>query len=187
MKRLFKILLILITLIDFVSCHKYPEDPFISFKQPWKRINGTWMITSYQVYGIEHSHDFDSLLKPKTLTDYGINFTYWNDAAQNHGSFEFFDKNGNELFNRVTLGLGYNTFYFDGVKSIKFDYHNTPPQDTTFYNLFFYQRISNPYNRLFVYGSGEDYGILYDFTIVELYGKHLHLSRNGIDIYLKKQ
>lgn len=79
-----------------LSCHKYPEDPFISLRRPAKRIEGTWNITSYQVWGKEHSHDFDSLLSPKTLTDYCINFAPYD--RLDGGEFKFVDKNNNKFF-----------------------------------------------------------------------------------------
>jgi len=58
-----------------VSCHKYAEDPFISLRNPEDRLKGTtWQFTSYQIYGVEHSHDFDNFLTPHTLTDVKFQF-----------------------------------------------------------------------------------------------------------------
>lgn len=54
MKKVFKTALILITLVGFVSCHKYPEDNvFIESKSPEKRIVGTWSLTKYYINGAD--------------------------------------------------------------------------------------------------------------------------------------
>src|ERR1700758_2298387 len=65
----------LFVLTSLISCHKYPEDPFISFRQPIKRLQiGYWQFTSYKINGTEHYHDFDSLFAPATLIDCKIGF-----------------------------------------------------------------------------------------------------------------
>jgi hypothetical protein len=171
MKTLFKTSLILIALGGFcLSCHKYPEDPFISFRRPIKRIEGTWNITKYEVYGVDHSHDFDSLLKTRTLTDCCINFSpYIYNSYPVDGSYTFVDKDGNNI-----LPSG-NNFQFEDATRLFFGYTMVSP-DSIFYNLFFYQNINvNRTNNINIY------------TVIELYGKKLHISRNGIDIYFKEQ
>jgi len=58
MKKLKNIFLIL-ALGSFMlpllnSCHKYPEDPFISLRRPEKRlVSKTWHLTSYKINGID--------------------------------------------------------------------------------------------------------------------------------------
>ncbi len=176
MKREFKILIALITLIGFVSCHKYPEDPFISFRRPTKRIEGTWNITSYQVYGVEHSHDFDSLLSPETLTDIGLKFSpYSFQGYPINGDFTFVGKNGNIPFTK-------NQFTFYDSQSLTFTYFKRNSTDTIFYNLFFFRTNNIPTRNTDGYETGTNY-----WSIVELYGHNFHISYNGIDIYLKKQ
>ena len=56
MKKIFKIALLLITVSSLCgSCHKYSEDPFISFRRPSGRIVGIWKFISYQRDGKEQS------------------------------------------------------------------------------------------------------------------------------------
>ena len=103
MKNIVKTLLFCL-IVFIISCHKYPEDPFISFRRPGKRIEGTWNITSYQVNGVEHSHDFDSLLTPKTLTNHAIkfkdggNYNSQGSADRLSGTYYFQDNDNNLLF-----------------------------------------------------------------------------------------
>jgi hypothetical protein len=167
MKPLFRILPVLVILSSlFVGCHKYPEDPFISFRNPVKRIEGTWNITSYQIYGIEHSQDFDNLLAPNTLTDLKVDFgdptldppaTFYMQSAV--GGTYFLDNN-NKTISFMCAGLINNG-------------------DSTGYKFFKSAlKLSRFYN---------NYGFSPDYTIIELYGKHLHISNNGTDIYFKKQ
>ena len=59
----------LLVLTSLISCHKYPEDPFISLKRPWKRLEGTWKFDSYKINGTEHVHDFDVFLNSISLND----------------------------------------------------------------------------------------------------------------------
>ena len=103
MKRVLQTLIVLVTLIGFISCHKYPDDPFISLKRPFKRIEGTWNITSYQINGVEHSHNFDSLLSPNTLTDCSIKFVNGlhdsnGQTIPSAGTYHFQNKNGSLIF-----------------------------------------------------------------------------------------
>ena len=176
MKPLFKILFVLTTLGLCLSCHKYPEDPFISFRRPFKRIEGTWNITSYQIWGKEHSHDFESLLNPNTLTNCSISFQS-NSNVIDEGWWKFLDRNNNILF---PLNSNINKYQFDvyGKPKTTVDFLlDINDIDSTFYNLFFYQQKT--FNRT----PGRNYG----FSIVELYGQNFHISLNGIDIYFKKQ
>ncbi len=54
MKQLTKTILLLLILIGFVSCHKYPEDPFISLRTPFKRITKhRWILNNYTVNGVD--------------------------------------------------------------------------------------------------------------------------------------
>jgi len=61
MKRLFKIAVVLVILIGFVSCHKYPEDPSTSFIRPIKRLSNasSWNMVAYYINGIS---SMDSLM-----------------------------------------------------------------------------------------------------------------------------
>ena len=173
---------ILITLVlgSFIlaSCHKYPEDPFISFRQPGKRIVGTWNITKYQVWGIDHSHDFDSLLRPNTLTDCYINFfPYSTGDSYNEGNgvYTFLDKNKNPIFALKNDGSYYfEDSYKSRLSTLVFSFSVTIGSDTTLNKLFFNVGKSST----FPYES--------KWRIVELYGKQLHISTNGTDIYFKK-
>ena len=182
MKKLVLLLLLISTLVlgSFIlaSCHKYPEDPFISFRRPGKRIEGTWNITSYQVNGVEHSHDFDSILAPRTLTDCSINFkpyNFINDAA--NGGYTFVDKNNNALFTYTNGKDPFNFIDAGGFSTTLELGYIMAADDSIFYNLFFYRNkniIRTPLN-------------YNDWFIKELYGKNMHISKNGIDIYFKKQ
>jgi len=156
----------------FMGCHKYPEDPFISLKQAGKRLLGTWNITSYKINGVEHSHDFDSLLSPNTLTDCYIFFEAGDLVGD--GEFKFQDKNKQTLF----PSGGFNTFSFEGDKNKE----NT--------KLFFYPIDStNVFGHLFFYGQKKTPTYFSDgeWTILELYGENLHITYNGRDVYFKKQ
>ena len=167
------------------SCHKYPEDPFISFRRPNKRIEGTWNITKYQVWGVDRSHDFDSLLKPNTLTDCFIHFHPFNYITHTGGTFSFIDKNGNPIFSRT--GFGELEFGLDPDPSTSqhatlIGFGKDPdPIDSVFFNLFFYKSVRYPFKFIPPFNIS-------DFTIVELYDKHFHISHDGVDMYfIKKQ
>ena len=169
MKNLIKILFVLITLSSLcVSCHKYPKDPFISLRQPNKRLEAsTWQITSYQINGVEHSHDFDNLIAPATLTDcYLI-------MVDNGGSYEyFFSRNSTDLYTTYdngSWGLNYDN------TTIKF---RSGTNGITF-NNFYIQLFKATVTGANAWSSPE-------YNIVELYGKHLHISLNGVDMYFKK-
>ena len=186
MKKLVLLLLLISTLVlgSFIlaSCHKYPEDPFISFRRPNKRIEGTWNITKYQVWGIDHSHDFDSILAPKTLTDYCLKFSPFDNALDvAFGTYTFVDKNNNARFTSNTWqGDHYRFEDAGGISTtLYFDYFKGN-SDTTFYTLFF--GIKNIFTRSTSNEFGSD-----EWDIVELYEKKFHISKNGIDIYFKKQ
>lgn len=151
------------------GCHKYPKDPFISLREPDKRLeSATWQFTSYQINGVEHSHDFDSLLAPTTLTNCFMII------ANNQGSNTyFFSLNSTNLYDVVD----------NGTWAISSDYKTLQlisVSNGTIINEFYIQLfkpvITGPIN----WGNP-------GFTIRELYGKHLHISNNGIDIYFEKK
>jgi hypothetical protein len=186
MKRAKLIILILVIgSFVFVSCHKYPEDPFISFRKPPKRIEGKWNITSYQIWGVDHSHNFDSLLKPNTLYNCCINFSPYhnsNGGIDNNGTVTFTDLNNNLLYPAGNTGYavqdGYRAYTVKNDKDSELTLgNNWTSADSTFFSLLVNnEKTTTPSSS----GAG--------FHIMELYGKHLHIStNNGIDIYFKKQ
>ncbi|MHB8260813.1 MAG: hypothetical protein ACYDCN_04790 [Bacteroidia bacterium] len=161
MRRLFKLSLVLITLAGFVSCHKYPEDPFISLKNPQDRLSGigsgyTWKITSYQINGVEHSHDFDNFLSPHTLTD--ITFTF----------HPLIPREGTQVYSINELNIrGINWSIENNIISLGINYYGVPIDS-----------VAYKFDRYVLKNVG---------TIIELYGKHLHITNYGTDIYFKKQ
>jgi len=122
-------------MVVFASCHKYPEDPFISFKRPAQRLAGTWQITKYQVWGVDHSHDFDSLLNPNTLTNCSVNFVLYSD----HGD----GANGAWTFSPLFRQGGLFQFDYSNTSNPRFaDLELGYSSDTVFYNQFFYRKKS---------------------------------------------
>jgi hypothetical protein len=81
-----------------IECKKYPADPFISFQSPYARLTGSnWHINSYQINGVEHSHDFDSMLTPRTLTDCNMIFGTYSSSGSPHGVVDFKYKDGTSI------------------------------------------------------------------------------------------
>ena len=154
----------------FTSCKKYPEDPFISFRQPYKRLAGTWQITSYQINGVDHSHDFDSLLYPNTLTNC---LMFFSNRGPNSGDYSIADNNGHVLF--ISSGeYGVNrdkTIGFDGAYL-----YSSIEKSTKFYFQFWKLTVRDSFS-----------SNITNWNIRELYSKTLHLSLNGTDIHFKKQ
>ena len=172
MKRVNKTAVVLIVFSSlFLGCKKYPEDPFISLREPWKRIAGTWQITSYQINGIEHSHDFDSLLSQLTLTDCLIRFEY---GMGTYGEIYIEDNNGNRIY------PGYGTYYINSDKTMSFSpNYNTSNTENEFYILVWKMTKNN--------SSTPPYYNIPNWNICELYGKHFHVNYEGTDIYFKKR
>lgn len=152
----------LLLLTSLCFCHKFPEDPFISFRSPHDRLTlYEWTITSYQINGTEHIHDFDSILSPRTLKDLTLQFSDY------------------EYKNTV-----YRLYYMDGFKElvtdgeVGFSSVNTihvSNIDTLFVEKFWNMPKVKPNTQW----TSADWGIR------ELYKKNCHLRRNNIDIYLK--
>lgn len=171
MKKLKKIFLLLALGSLFLpllnSCHKYPEDPFISLRRPWKRLEGTWKFTSYKINGVEHSHDFDSMLASKTLTDCSITFHPFYNLK---GWYSLQDNNGNSI-HYIDANLG--NYVFD--------------DDRKWRNISIAGDTSLFYRTLW---KGQQAGFLATaskWKIMELYSKHLHINTNNIDIYFTKK
>ena len=165
LRRLAQIILILGSFV-LLSCHKYSEDPFISFRRPIVRLCGGWQFTSYQINGVEHIQDFDNFLAPYTLADLVIGFDYGVEQMADNYTISFEGYGGG-----YNLSTDYKTIEFfgqgDGI-----------PSDSTkvkFSHNVFKAQIIYPY----VTNSTT-------WTIVELYGKHFHISNNGVDIYFKR-
>ncbi len=161
--------ILFLTLIAFffLGCHKYQEDDFISLKRPWKRFTGAWQFTSYKIYGVEHSHDFDSLLKPRSLTDCCINF---NPFYNLQGSWVIKDINGivvHPADDRLT------NYYFD--------------EDRSFKTVVFGSDTSTFYTQLWKVTVNGSSRMATKWKIIELYSKELHINSNGVDIYFKKK
>jgi hypothetical protein len=169
MKSLLKILLTLIILNSLcLSCHKYPKDPFISFRKPDKRLEAsTWQFTSYQINGVEHSHDFDSLLAPNTLTNcYLI-------MVDNSAIYSYYiSRSSDNLYSLADNGTWHLSY---DNKTIQFYSSANGVNFNNFYVQLFKSTI-----------TGSITWTTPAFNIVELYGKHLHISNNGVDIYFKK-
>jgi hypothetical protein len=171
MKKLKKIFLVLalgsLMLPLLNSCHKYPEDPFISLKNPGKRLNGTWKFTGYRINGTDHNHDFDSFLAPFTLTDCKIEFVAQTDKASKYlsGIYHIYNGDGSEIKSGADYDLR------SDANDITF------ACDTAFRGHLLQATITNP--QLSVARAIWD--------IKELYQKSLHIKLNNVDMYLKKQ
>ena len=152
--------LFIVTLLN--SCHKYPEDPFISFRAPNDRLKHyEWTITSYQINGTEHIHDFDSILSPRTLKDLTLQFA---------------DDGYKKTIYRLYYMDGFRELITDG--EVTFSSVNTINLftiDTLFVEKFWNMPRVKP-NAQWTQAS---------WGIRELYKKNCHLRRNNIDIYLK--
>ncbi|HEX7414169.1 MAG TPA: hypothetical protein VF411_08995 [Bacteroidia bacterium] len=166
MKKVLKTALLLITLVGFISCHKYPKDPFISFRKPIVRLDAGWQITSYRILGKEHSHDFDNLLSPNTLTDVKIDFNYGIHPAD-------------DIYTTLIpqFPIGTYTISSDN-KTFTFFPAQTDSIQAQFLHEVFQGQIDNIHHTI---------SSMPTWTIVELYGKHFHIFNNGTDIFFKKQ
>ena len=173
MKRISKTLITLIILSClFVSCHKYPKDPFISLRRPVKRLESgsgtTWRFTSYQISGVEHSHDFDPILTPNTLTDYALILS---------------DNEDDELYTISPVSVSGNRLV-EGSYGISGDNKTLSIQaelaGVTTSAAKFFVEVFKPTQ------LDSTHWTFINWTIVELYGKNLHITNNGIDIYFKK-
>jgi|GEM_PF-4393840 hypothetical protein len=169
MKQAFKIIVVLIAVGGLcLSCHKYPEDPFISFVKPSDRLSGTkdgytWKFTSYKINGVEHSHDFDNILSPRTLTN--ITLTFFPNPKGEELIFTINDLNipGNNWgINKTTNTIGFSI-----------NTNHAGPTDSTAYK---FSPILGYYQTSLV-----------EWKIDELYESTFHISNNGIDIYFEKQ
>jgi len=160
MKKVFKIIVVLVALVClFSSCHKYPEDPFISLRNPINRLMGTkWKFTSYKINGVDHSHDFDGFLSPNTLTDITFSFDKKEEVffISNYNMAGQYDINAD----KKSIWLGLDSQF---------------PGDTVGHD--FGTQILHDKN-----GGVKNYWI-----ILELYNKKFHITNNGADIYLEKQ
>ena len=111
----------------------------------------------------KNNHDFDSIITPNTLTDLTV-------FLGDEGTDYFFGVN--------TIKNGYlmegNYEISDDKKTVLF--RRNVETDTVGINLF-----AN------LFGPVQHTIDSPNCTIVELYGKKLHISNKGIDIYLKKQ
>ena len=161
----------LLVLTSLISCHKYPEDSFISLRKPEYRLMGgsqknsigRWRFVSYKINGTEHSQDFDSFLSKSpnftTLTrlsilfyrDYDLIFRVEN-LGETDGGFEI---TNNKKVIRFTGGT------------------NSPD---TISNLFKLNVLKFDPNKHFA-----------EWTIKELYKDNFHIQNNNTDIYFKKQ
>lgn len=56
MKKIYFI--VIISLLIFGSCKKYPEDPFISLKSPRSRLEGSWLLKKVTINGIDSTEQF---------------------------------------------------------------------------------------------------------------------------------
>jgi hypothetical protein len=146
------------------SCHKFKEDPFLSLKSPQKRLRGTWKILSYKINGVDHTHDFDSLLVWTTLTNCSMIFN----NNRGEGSCAIVDEKGLEPGKARSY-----SFQFD-------NYQHARKINVSVYldhfSFFFWKGVQiNAGNAKCTW------------EITELYSKDMHLSNNGADIYLRKQ
>ena len=172
MKKIGKIMLLVISLASLVSCHKYPGDPFISFRRPFKRLEGSgsgvpWRFSAYQINGADHSHDFDQLLKPNTLSDCILMLT---DNEDNQVYWISADNANRLVMSDYGISSDNKTLFLDADLSAV----------TTTYNNFFVQ-VFKPTQ------IDSTHWNIPHWKIVELYGQNLHISNNGIDIYFKKE
>lgn len=159
-------LYLLLFAIILGSCHKYSEDSFISLRKPGNRLNGTWKFIGYRINGVDHNHDFDSVLAPKTLTDCSIKFIK-NNNNSNFGLYKIYDNEGREI-----LPTDYREYSLVDGQPLTIHYIDS----VIFYNkLWKGNKAGSP-------GAQTSY-----WGIRELYNKELHLTFSGIDIYFKKQ
>ena len=155
----------LLVLISLISCHKYPEDPFISLKRPWKRLEGSWKFDSYKINGTEHVHDFDVFLPSISLNNCHITLRAFYNLK---GEYFLKDPNGNIIhFNDFV-------YVFDNFKGT--------------YNTLNIEGDTSQFS-LKLWGQASPSGMMTTstWTIRELYGKHLHLNQGTRDIYFTKQ
>jgi hypothetical protein len=117
MTRIFKQLIILIILIGFVSCHKYPDDPFISLRTPFKRITKhQWILNNYTVNGVDSMSLFnDTLGRPiPNLVCFQFNNKYTVNKYTFHDEFGngtwSIDKKNFSLCYARAWGLNYHLF-----------------------------------------------------------------------------
>lgn len=165
-----RFLIPVVVLLAMASCRKFEEDPFVSFHSVGRRLQGNWKIESYKINGIEHSHDFDSLLTPLTLTD--LKLVIGNDDSRmTSGPFYFADPNGNGY-----IPFGYASYHnykvIDNNKSIRFIFYHIK-----IYDLFFLDYYHN---------LPIDSGAHSDWSIYKLYKNEFHIKRNETDIFFKK-
>ncbi len=175
---------IICTLIGVVlfcdGCKKYPSDPFISFQSPYARLIGSnWHITSYQINGVEHSHDFDSMLTPRTLTDCNMIFGAYSSSSSPHGVVDFKYNDGTSITvdGKSISGSNLFTYTFRDNSSTVLDFYNTGVNsrtDSSFYSLFF-KTITFPPPRNYSYWS-----------VIELFQGKLHLRDGTTDLYCSK-
>ncbi len=170
----------------FNSCQKYQGDSFVSLQTPYYRLVGfNWQIVSYQINATEHSHDFDSLLTPETLTDFNLIFGPYYSGDDYTAFCNFKDNSGKDL---NIHGKGEtNDFYWD-FQNLTFNdnsnngvinFHGwgqpgngnmVPVSTDNFYNFFFQPITTSATN----------------WNVIELDQHKLHLHNGKVDIYFKK-
>ena len=151
------------------SCHKYPEDPFLSLRNPKVRLcgrpnkgAGEWLFTSYKINGVDHSHDFDNFIYSPSLTN-GVSLLFWSNSSN------AFDVNN-------TAGNAKGRFGFkDNNKTLVF--------------ICDLGSIPNPNGIKFLIQvlKVDTLSDVANWTIEELYNNNLHIRNNNVDIYFKKK
>ena len=153
-----------------MCCQKYPEDPFVSFKEPWNRLVGNWKVTSYQIRGVEHIHDFDKLLAPETLSECYMSCTKSPSSPSDNGYLTYYYNNNVAIYPSYT---GNCQYLFIDKKHISF-----LTNGLKFYELLF--------NRLGV-NTSDSLQYRIPWEIQELFNKDFHINCDSVDIYFKKQ
>lgn len=159
-------LLILVFGLFTPSCKKYKEDPFISLKQPGKRLQGGWKFTGYTINGVDHSHDFDNYLTPYTLTDCIIVFNAQQgpNSVWYQGLYFIYNGGGTVTHN----SMSYNLRAGDDI---------TITSDSA---LGGHLWKGHPEGSL-----GTEFSAVW--PIRKLYKNDLHLRKDNIDIYFRRQ
>lgn len=163
-------ILVLVCLFSFSSCHKYPEDPKISFKKPATLLGGVWKVTGYTINGTDHIHDLDTALAPFTLADCWIEFDI--NKSWDHGVYHFYNGNGNEMpFNNSHNGDGCYFSINSGGISLS--------SNCTFYFELWKAPSSSPYSPSQIQSTL--------WTIRKLTKTDLHIRYKNNDIFFSRR
>jgi hypothetical protein len=160
----------LFVLMIFNSCHKYPEDTFLSLRNPKVRLCGRpkdggkrWWFTSYKINGIDHNHDFDNFIKVPRLTE---------------GVAIFFFSNG-----------GTDSFIINNTSTDAKGHFDLRDNNATIIISCSFSSFQDPFSAKFLTQvlKVDTLSEAAAWTIEELYNNNLHIRNNNVDIYFKSK